>query len=107
MNEQYDFNEDEILKKVVEKDTMFKELVVDYVGSQQNPENGEVTVEMIVVTMLNEFPEFLLAIAEENFVRGYQQALADVETSEKRLKELDSFQLEITDPSQKDSSFDE
>ena len=26
-----------------------------------------------------EFPEFLMAIAEENWVRGYHQALEDVE----------------------------
>ena len=28
-----------------------------------------------------EFPEFLMAIAEENFVRGYQQALDDLESA--------------------------
>ena len=34
---------------------------------------------MIVETMAKEFPEFLMAIAEENWVRGYHQALEDVE----------------------------
>jgi hypothetical protein len=29
--------------------------------------------------MADEFPEFLLAIAEENFIRGYEQALYDVD----------------------------
>ena len=30
--------------------------------------------------MAQEFPEFLMAIAEENWVRGYHQALEDVNT---------------------------
>ena len=34
---------------------------------------------MIVDQLANEFPEFVLAVAEENFVRGYQQALTDVD----------------------------
>ena len=28
--------------------------------------------------MAEEFPEFLMPIAEENFIRGYQQAMIDV-----------------------------
>ena len=48
---------------------------MDYVGSQQEEE--EVTVGMIVETMAIEFPEFLLPIAEENWIRGYKQALED------------------------------
>ena len=37
--------------------------------------------------MAEEFPEFLLAIAEENWIRGYHQALTDVEVGEKLAKE--------------------
>ena len=33
---------------------------------------------MIVETLAEEFPEFVLALAEENWVRGYEQALADL-----------------------------
>ena len=33
---------------------------------------------MIVETLSEEFPEFMLAIAEENWIRGYEQALTDV-----------------------------
>lgn len=29
--------------------------------------------------MAEEFPEFLLALAEENWIRGYRQGIADVE----------------------------
>ena len=32
---------------------------------------------MIVDTVAEEFPEFLFAVAEENFLRGYNQALTD------------------------------
>ena len=38
-------------------------------------------MEMAVQVFAAEFPEFLLAIAEENFIRGYQQALDDFESS--------------------------
>ena len=67
------------LKEVVDTDTVMKNWLVDYVGTQLDPESNEVTVEMIVETMAKEFPEFLMAIAEENWIRGYHQALDDVE----------------------------
>jgi len=34
---------------------------------------------MIVSVIAEEFPEFVYLLAEENFLRGYQQALEDVE----------------------------
>ncbi len=67
------------LKETVNVDTAMKSWLVNYVGEQHNPEGDAVTVEMIVETMAKEFPEFLMAIAEENWVRGYHQALEDVE----------------------------
>tara|TARA_R100000808_G_C2133847_1_gene142504 strand:- start:510 stop:851 length:342 start_codon:yes stop_codon:yes gene_type:complete len=79
--------ENPTLNEVVEKNTQLKELVVNYVGNAHNPESGEVTVEMIVETMAKEFPEFLMVIAEENWIRGYHQALNDVEHGEKLAKE--------------------
>ena len=60
----------EVLDEVVEPSN---------VGEKQSPDEDNVTVEMIVDQLANEFPEFVLAVAEENFVRGYQQALNDVE----------------------------
>ena len=42
---------------------------------------------MIVETVAKEFPEFLLSVAEENWVRGYQQALDDVEVGRKMTQE--------------------
>jgi len=50
---------------------------------KENPENDEVTVGMIVETMAKEFPEFLMAVAEENWIRGYHQALEDVNEGER------------------------
>ena len=37
-------------------------------------------MEMIVEAMVTEFPEFILPIAEENWIRGYKQALDDMDT---------------------------
>ena len=79
-----EFNENEQvvntdLEKVVNEETPVKEWLVNYVGDKISPENGDVTVGMIVETLAEEFPEFLLVLAEENFIRGYEQALTDVE----------------------------
>ena len=38
---------------------------------------------MIVEVVSREFPEFLLAVAEENWIRGYHQALNDVDEGAK------------------------
>ena len=71
----------EILKPV-EKTNELKEWLVDYVGKKQKPNSGEVNVEMVIKTLADEFPEFLLPVAEENFIRGYEQALVDVSVVE-------------------------
>ena len=67
------------LGKTVDTETPVKTWLVDYVGTKENPDNGEVTVEMIVETLAAEFPEFVMALAEENWIRGYQQGIHDVE----------------------------
>ena len=64
-----------------------KEILINYVGEKLNPENGDVTVEHIVEVMAEEFPDFLLLVAEENWIRGYEQALSDVEEGERLVKE--------------------
>ena len=45
---------------------------------------------MIVETIAEEFPSFLVAVAEENFIRGYFQAMNDVEESEKAMSETET-----------------
>lgn len=69
------------LRETVESDNELKTWLVSYVGEKHKPENGDVTVEMIVHTLAEDFPEFMLAVASENFLRGYHQALCDVELS--------------------------
>ena len=54
-----------------------KQMIVNYVGGKLAPENDSVTLEMIINVVAEEFPDILLSIAEENFMRGYQQALQD------------------------------
>ena len=75
------------LKETVTTETPLKEWLVSYVGEQQTPDSEEVTVEMIVDTVAKEFPEFLMAVAEENWVRGYYQAMVDVEQGTKAIRE--------------------
>jgi len=71
--------EDENIKNFkVKKDSELKEWLVDYVGNKENLKDEGVTVEMIISIMAEEFPEFLLVVAQENFLRGYEQALGDV-----------------------------
>jgi hypothetical protein len=72
--------------KKVEDENELKELVVQYVGDKLQPESGDVSVEMIVEVFAEDFPEFLMVVAEENWIRGYHQALTDVEEGEKMLK---------------------
>lgn len=67
------------LTETVVEDSEMKTWLVNYVGNQKAGDEEEVTVEMIVETMAEEFPEFLLAVAEENWIRGYHQALDDVD----------------------------
>ena len=69
----------EELRLNVEDDSPLKYMLVDYVGEKLQPENGDVTLEMVIETVAQEFPAFLLAVAEENFVRGYEQAFSDIE----------------------------
>tara|TARA_R100000664_G_C2664904_1_gene79456 strand:+ start:190 stop:465 length:276 start_codon:yes stop_codon:yes gene_type:complete len=81
------YNETEMLKETVETDTEMKDWLVNYVGERHDPNSGEVTVEMIVETMATEFPEFLMAVAEENWIRGYHQALNDVDAGQKMFED--------------------
>ncbi len=73
-----DFNNPDLLVGV-EEDSELKEWLVEYVGNKfANPDSTLVNVEMITEVFAKEFPEFLLAVAEENWVRGYHQALEDI-----------------------------
>ena len=75
------------LTEEVKLDNELKTWLVNYVGNNSEPKDGQVTVENIVEVMAKDFPEFLMAVAEENWVRGYHQALTDVEDGERMLEE--------------------
>ena len=77
------------LSENVEAEGELKAWLVNYVGQKEDPEDGNVTVEMIINTLSEEFPEFLMAFAEENWVRGYHQALEDVEEGERAFRAAD------------------
>ena len=66
-----------------DKNSPLKDIIIEYVGNKLSPDNNDVTVEMVVQVLAEEFPEFVMALAEENFIRGYHQALTDVEVGEK------------------------
>lgn len=68
------------LDNPIDTTTGLKQLVVNYIGNRLMAEE-EVTVDMAVQVFAAEFPDFLMAIAEENFLRGYEQALIDVENA--------------------------
>tara|TARA_R110000824_G_scaffold121839_3_gene278262 strand:- start:43937 stop:44176 length:240 start_codon:yes stop_codon:yes gene_type:complete len=71
------------LNSPIKDTTGLKQLIVNYIGNRLLSEE-EVTVDMAVEVFAAEFPEFLMAIAEENFLRGYEQALTDVESVQKK-----------------------
>ena len=79
--------ENPTLREEVESDNELKAWLVNYVGNKYDREDDRVTVDMVINTLSEEFPEFLMAFAEENWIRGYHQALTDVEVGEKAFKE--------------------
>tara|TARA_R110001583_G_scaffold189702_1_gene353417 strand:+ start:119 stop:385 length:267 start_codon:yes stop_codon:yes gene_type:complete len=66
---------------VVDSNTPLKQMLLEYVGNKYATPSDEgefeVTVQMIVDTLAHEFPEFVMIMAEENWVRGYQQGIDD------------------------------
>ena len=76
-------NENPDLLVAVQPENEMKSWLVEYVGNKLEPENDEVNVEMIIKVMAEEFPEFLMPVAEENFIRGYRQAVADMDHQQK------------------------
>ena len=76
-----------ILSEQVTNDSPLKEMILQYVGEKHDPEDGLITVEMIVDIMAKEFPQFVMALAEENFIRGYEQAAKDFEDFDNKNEE--------------------
>ena len=86
---QHDIEKNEDLVKEVQPDSELKGLIVNYVGTKKEPENDEVTLQLVLDTFSEEFPEFVLPLAEENFIRGYNQALFDVDENNRAMQELE------------------
>lgn len=66
-------------KNILKVDGQLKDIIVEYVGEKLQPENDEITLEMVIEILAAEFPEVVLALAEENFLRGYSQGIEDLE----------------------------
>lgn len=77
----------ELTKPVIPEESQLKEIVVNYVGNTLNPDNEEITVQQVIEVFAKEFPEFLLCLAEENWINGYTQALKDTEYMESQKNE--------------------
>ena len=73
------FHTNEVLAMSVSADNELKDMLVTYVGTKFDKE--DVTVNMIAEALAHEFPEFVYALAEENFLRGYQLGLDDANKS--------------------------
>ena len=69
-------HENPLLAITAEKgESELKDFLVTFVGTKLDQE--EVTVHMIAEVLATEFPEFVFAFAEENYLRGYQLGLDD------------------------------
>lgn len=68
----------DLLKEVIPTESELKKIIVNYVGNKIDPETDEVTVEDIINVFAEQFPEFLLVLAEENWINGYTKALQDI-----------------------------
>tara|TARA_R100000278_G_C5406126_1_gene141390 strand:+ start:268 stop:549 length:282 start_codon:yes stop_codon:yes gene_type:complete len=84
----------DLLKEVVPTESELKEIIVNYVGKTLNPKEDEITVEQIIEVFAEQFPEFLLALAEENWINGYTQALADSKSINVQQEEVSEHDTE-------------
>lgn len=81
--------ETDVSKQKVTTENKLKEMIVEYVGERLKPENGEVTVEMIVDAFSSDFPEPFLVVAEENYMRGWLDRVSYEELSNQDTDELE------------------
>ena len=69
-----------ILDKVVEVRNEIQEDLVRHVKSRVNED--QVTIGQVIGILASEFPEIVIAIAEENWIRGYKQGLDDAQIAD-------------------------
>lgn len=88
---------EDIRQREVKPDNDLREMFVSYVGEKKQPEDGKVTVDMVVSVLSDEFPEFVLAMAEQNFLQGYKQAFKDMEKWNKKVSKQERDKTESID----------
>ena len=95
-----DFNEDPLLAvpEIAEEQAEMKNFLINYTGYKMQPEDGKVNINMIAELMAAEFPEFLFAFAEENFIRGYSQGLEDADKGLENAFGLPTGETEEAEP---------
>ena len=69
-----------ILDKVVEAGNELQEDLVQHVRNRTNED--QVTLGQVIGILASEFPELVITIAEENWIRGYKQGLDDAEIAD-------------------------
>ena len=69
-----------ILDKVVEVRNEIQEDLVRHVRNRINED--QVTLGQVIGILASEFPELVITIAEENWIRGYKQGLDDAEIAD-------------------------
>lgn len=97
---QIDENVNPDAAKEVPLDNELKQWFIEYCGKKLQPEDGVVTVAMVVEVFAREFPEFLMVVAEENWIRGYRQGVADSEEGVRRALEEAGVEGKIVVPPQ-------
>jgi len=69
-----------ILDKTVEVRNELQEDLVRHVKNRINED--QVTLGQVIGILASEFPELVITIAEENWIRGYKQGLDDAEIAD-------------------------
>lgn len=87
--------QEDIREREVEAENPLKEMFVEYVGNKLQPHDGRVTVQMVATVLADEFPEFLLLIAEQNYLQGYRQAFDDMERKNKIQESSDIQKVDV------------
>lgn len=82
---------------VAGSDSELKQIIVDYTGEKLQPESDEISVQQVIEVFASEFPEFVLAVAEENWINGYTQALKDVNFAKLKEESKDNEKLSETE----------
>ena len=77
--------------------------IVRTAGERFLPENDEVTVDMVIQTLAEDFPEIVFAIAEENYLKGFEEGLSyyDEEITPKKKQFVESIKAECSGPCSK------